>query len=92
MIEITLESGGFFRQIFPFVTGELIQINDLWTMKPARAHDAIFMDVFQRKCTLSEGNLEHLNLMCLWLCVLTLADITDPVGRFVETWTRNGLM
>jgi hypothetical protein len=51
--------------------------------------DSILMDVFESfkpsLCT-----LEKLNAVRLFLCVITLADITDESGRSIEAWALSG--
>eukprot|EP00957_Ditylum_brightwellii_P155912 11868271-Ditylum_brightwellii.AAC.1 len=48
------------------------------------------MDEFEL-LKLSSCTLEKLNSVRLYLRVLTLADITDKSGRFIEPWALSGL-
>ena len=48
------------------------------------------MDVFE-SFKPSPCTLEKLNAVRLFLCVITLADITDESGRFIEAWALSGI-
>eukprot|EP00957_Ditylum_brightwellii_P004684 355915-Ditylum_brightwellii.AAC.1 len=62
-----------------------ILIPDLWLPHPQWDFDKIFMDVFEAT-TPSETTLEKLNIVRLYLGVLTLADIVSNDRRNILPW------
>ena len=63
-----------------------ITIKDVWHPRLVREHDIILMDRFLTEKTLTKYQKSQLNSVRLWLRVITLADITDPTGRYIEAW------
>jgi hypothetical protein len=72
------------------VIGGKIIIKDVWHPRLVRENDIILMDQFLKEHSLTEYQKAKLNSVRLWLRVLTLADITDPTGRYIEAWARTG--
>ena len=72
------------------VIGGKITIKDVWHPRLVREHDIIILDQFLTEHVLTEYQKAKLNSVRLWLQVITLADITDPTGRYIEAWERTG--
>ena len=72
------------------VIGGKVTIKDVWHPRLVRANDIILMDQFLTEHSLTEYQKAKLNYVCLWLRVITLADITDPTGLYIEAWARTG--
>eukprot|EP00957_Ditylum_brightwellii_P130577 9960826-Ditylum_brightwellii.AAC.1 len=66
-----------------------ILIPDLWLPRPQQDFDKILMDVFEAKKP-SDATLEKLNMVRLYLGVLTLADIASDDGRNILPWALTG--
>ena len=59
-----------------------------------RQNDVVLKDIFfatkARSSSFTNHKKAQLNSVRLWLRVLTLADITDPTGKYIEAWARTG--
>ena len=66
------------------------KIKDLWTPQPVRESDSTLMEDFRTAIKLSEWAWAQVNSVRLWLRALTVADITNPSGRNIESWAQVG--
>eukprot|EP00957_Ditylum_brightwellii_P053289 4040444-Ditylum_brightwellii.AAC.1 len=64
-------------------------IPDAWTPKIQRRHNATLMDVFVASHP-ADATLDKLNRVQLYLGVLTLADIANDSGTYIDAWALTG--
>ena len=58
-----------------------LHIEDAWELQPQRTNDKCIMDIFHCKhLNLQPKELKRLNACCLFLQVITVADLTDGSG------------
>ena len=60
-----------------------IEFPEAWLPHPQRQHDSIIMDRIHTT-TKSKTTLSRINACRLYMRVLTVADITDPTGQYIE--------
>ena len=67
-----------------WLSAEKSIIKDVWHPRLVRENDIIIMDQFLTEHSLTEYQKAKLKSFRLWLQVITLADITDPTGLYIE--------
>ena len=67
-----------------FTINARIVIKDAWKPPLVREHDIAIMDAFRERCSPSEYELAMANSVRLHLRVITLSDITDLDGGYIE--------
>ena len=71
-----------------------ITISNAWVPPLTRHNSAVLMNAFFAAKVNSSSFTNHkkdqLNSVRIWLCVLTLADITYPTGKHIEAWAQTG--
>ena len=63
----------------------------MWKPQLTREHNVTIMDAFIADHSPTQSQLAKVNLVRIWLRVLTLSDITDIEGRHIESWAQSGL-
>eukprot|EP00957_Ditylum_brightwellii_P032567 2467947-Ditylum_brightwellii.AAC.1 len=58
-------------------------------MNAVEDHNKVLMDVFE-SLGLSNSTLEQLNLVRLYLGLITLADVTNDKGKHIFCWVLSG--
>eukprot|EP00957_Ditylum_brightwellii_P062154 4717266-Ditylum_brightwellii.AAC.1 len=79
---------GNIRTFLRLCNGKLI-VPNVWLPHTQRKYDQILMNVFKSTKPPS-ATLEQLNMVQLYLGVLTLADIVSDDGQYIQPWALTG--